>query len=293
MRPATVSTAPDGQLNGADVVSPQGASAVIAHPSAPRRPLGALCFNVRTLTRNAHHLLLALASFGNLDKPVCEARRRNLQKALHWSESTFYRALSELGEIGAVLVVERWGAGGRRAGSHYTLTPENAPQIEWPQPQPTLAMGPTPMSRVTGGAMSQVTDLKEQERKEYVRTDRNPPVPPTTGTEPETARTGPAGYVEAPPATELAREKLSQLRAAKASERAERDKARKAASTNERAARQDGCSHEFDAYSSCEVCGAMRAEVEYKAAPDAEPDDAPVAAGRAAGGEPDADGMSA
>ena len=130
---------------------PQATSAVntqphvIEHPSAPRRPLGALCFNVETRTRNAKLLLLAMATFGTVDKQTCEARRRNLQFGCHMAHRTFKYALVELIEIGAVKVVKRRGEGGRQADSHYHLTPEDAPQIDWPRPQPALKMGPTPL----------------------------------------------------------------------------------------------------------------------------------------------------
>ena len=106
-------------------------AAVVQHPTAVdrERPMTARCFEVATQTKHAHHLLLAIASHWSKDDPLCRAGTKRLRTACGLPSSTFYRALSELVEIGAVEVVRRVDSFGFDIPSFYRMTPENAPTL--------------------------------------------------------------------------------------------------------------------------------------------------------------------
>ena len=93
------------------------------------RPMVSRCFEVETRTQYAHHLLLAIASHWSKDDPLCRSGMKRLRKACRLPRTTYYRALAELVEIGAIEVERRVDSFGYTLPSFYRMTPENAPTL--------------------------------------------------------------------------------------------------------------------------------------------------------------------
>ena len=96
---------------------------VVKHPSAKPRPLFPLCFEVKTRTKHAHHLLLAMAEHASRNDPICRAGVRRLRTACGMSSATYYRALAELND--AISRSEPF----RKGGHEHTIS-SYAPQSE-------------------------------------------------------------------------------------------------------------------------------------------------------------------